>query len=125
MKLKALLAVCAGVMVAGPALADDTPRDVVEANMSARMRTAEASLATGIEALKAGNQAKGCADLHASSDDLSKVLELLTQEAALIKVDNTLSPSEREDGLNKAQFAQTNVTTTYNNLNDIIKQHCS
>ena len=125
MKNIALWAICAS-LAATSALADDaSPRSVVEANMMARVRSSKVNIDNGIAEIKAGDQIKGCADLRAGSDDLSKALELLAQDLELVKTDTSLTEASRAEGLSQGQQAQAAVTNTYNNLNNLIRQRCA
>jgi hypothetical protein len=136
MKFVAIAALCLG-LAAAPALAQEAssssslasiapPRDVVEANLAARMRFAKASLSQGFEELKAGDKVKGCADLKAGAEDLGVARDLLVQDIDLMKIDPSIPDQAQRDSLAaQAQDNLTHMTATRDKIAAIIQQQCS
>lgn len=139
MKFVAIAALCLG-LAAAPALAQEAssssssssssasiapPRDVVEANLAARMRFAKASLSQGFEELKAGDKVKGCADLKAGAEDLGVARDLLVQDIDLMKIDPSIPDQAQRDALAaQAQDNLTKMTATRDKITALIQQQC-
>lgn len=130
---------CAMVAIAAPSLAaaqsssssssslgaSASPRDVIEANISARMRIAQSTLGDAFTELKGGDKVKGCTDLKSGADDLTAVNDLLTQDLALIKVDPSFDDTQRAAMLSKGQDAQTKLNATRDKLSQTIQTVCA
>ncbi len=139
MKTLVTMALCLG-FAATPTLAADAsssssssslasiapPREVIEANLNARMRFAKASLGQGFEELKAGDKVKGCADLKAGAEDMGVAKDLLVQDIDMMKIDPTIPDQAQRDSL--VALAQENLTkmnATRDKIAAIIQQQCS
>jgi hypothetical protein len=126
---------CAMVAIAAPSLAtaqssssssaSASPRDVIEANINARMRIAQSTLGDAFTELKGGDKVKGCTDLKSGADDLTAVNDLLTQDLALIKVDPSFDDTQRAAMLSKGEDAQTKLNATRDKLNQTIQTVCA
>lgn len=140
MKIVTVMAVCVGIAAAIPALAiaqtsssssstslaaTAPPRDVVEANLKARMRIAQTTFAQAFEEMKAGDKVKGCADLRAGAEDLRVTDELITQDLELIKIDPSIDQATRDSLLAQGKDAQAKLNATRDKIAAFIQQQCS
>ncbi|HVZ30108.1 MAG TPA: hypothetical protein VG839_06910 [Asticcacaulis sp.] len=118
----------AGLMAAGLLLsavtAQAATREDLENQALDHANKADGQVTVGVDAFKAGDQAKGCAAFRVAYDELGQAIDLLDQDADVVRNDKSLSDAGRTTELNDVTGAREDAVKTRDLVGAQIQQRC-